>query len=523
MDRQTTVRQAIETISVTLNKFAHSGTTGIVLRLHSDQGIVLLQDDLPLSQYELLIKSSLFLEYSYKDELLSNTTTTTNNNNSSNNNNNNNNNNKNGEEEEEGYYYYPEMWNVPDYEGQLIKQGHFVKNWKMRWFILQHNKLFYFKNRPTKYIREPTGVILLKGSTLNLTPKSNKNNCFEIIESTGKSYLIYSENKEEIEVWIKAIEEGINKIDTTPNSIKHHLHIDPNEFQVTLHDVISAENPRERYDCDQFEKIGQGGLAKVYCVTDKVTNNKVAIKCIRITSRNLKYIIPEILNHKTCHHVNVVQFLSAYFVPTKQQLWVALEYMPNGSLADFLEPTPPKLDPLCLKENIIAYVCREVLKALSYIHSLNRIHRDIKSDNILIGENYEIKLADFGFAAHLTETRRVRKTVVGTPYWMAPELIDGYPYGIPVDIWSLGIVIMECAEGLPPYFQHKPAKATELIRSQGAPPLKNEKKWTNEFRDFLSQCLVYDPSKRSTTDQLLAHPFLKIARDREDLSKSFSL
>jgi len=116
-----------------------------------------------------------------------------------------------------------------------------------------------------------------------------------------------------------------------------------------------------------------------------------------------------------------------------------------------------------------------------------------------------------GFAVQLTEKRQNRKTIVGTPYWMAPELIDGYPYEKAVDVWSLGIMIMEMAEGLPPYFEHKPQKATELISQQGAPPLKNEKKWSKEFKEFLSLCLIYNPKIRSTVEQLLAHQFLAIS------------
>ena len=303
----------------------------------------------------------------------------------------------------------PEMWNNPDLQGQLTKQGHFVKNWKLRWFILQHNRLFYFKVRPTKYTREPTGFIILKGATANINTKINKNPCIEIEEkATGTMYYMYSQSKESTEQWCNAIRDATLKKDTTPNSMRHHLHIDHTEFNISITEIISPENPQDRYDCDEFEKIGQGGLAKVYCAVDKLTKQKVAIKSIRVTARNLKYILPELMNHKTCHHANVVDFLNAYYLSDRQQIWVVLEFMPGGSLADFLEPIAPKFESTSLPENQIAYISKEVLKALDYIHSMNKIHRDIKSDNVLLGDVNDyttIKLADFGFAVHLTEKR----------------------------------------------------------------------------------------------------------------------
>lgn len=145
---------------------------------------------------------------------------------------------------------------------------------------------------------------------------------------------------------------------------------------------------------------------------------QVAIKMIRLTAKNFKYIIPEIVHHKSLQHPNVVSFLDAYYVPDERQLWVVLECMAAGSLTNLLKPPQDPTEEFNpLPERTIAYVSREVLKALSYIHSLNRVHRDIKSDNVLLGMNGEVKLADFGFVAQLDSSRRHRRTVVGTPYW----------------------------------------------------------------------------------------------------------
>jgi len=188
--------------------------------------------------------------------------------------------------------------------------------------------------------------------------------------------------------------------------------------------------------------------------------------------------------------------------------------MSAGNLTQLLKPpeTTEMYNPL--PEPTIAFVCRGVLRALKYIHDLQRVHRDIKSDNVLLGEDGSVKLADFGFIAELTQSRKHRRTVVGTPYWMAPELIDGYAYGKEVDIWSLGIMTMEMAEGLPPYYAHKAKKATSLITDQGAPPLKNKKRWTEQFLNFLDSCLIYNPKERATVDQLLEKPFILSAPEK---------
>lgn len=411
----------------------------------------------------------------------------------------------------------PDMWSNPDLQGHLTKQGHIVRNWKTRWFILQHNKLFYFKEPPTKWITKPTGSIYLNGCSVQAVSKGNSRPyCMELQEKgSSKVYLISARAQEELDTWIKWIEDASVKTESEPNNVKHNLHVETDSsLNFSLDQLISSGDPYTFYT--DFESIGKGGLAiGVYAARDVRTNLKVAIKVMPITAKNLRYIIPEMINHKSMSHPNVVDFIDAYYVPEEKQLWVVLEYMTKGNLTKVLCPSNEVF--VSFDEWKISFVSREVMKALQYLHDKDRIHRDIKSDNVLIGTQGEVKLADFGFVAQLTEKRRNRQTVVGTPYWMAPELIDGFPYGKEVDVWSLGILIIEMAEGLPPYYSHTPKKATQLISQQGVPPLKDKKKWTPEFLDFLDRCLTYDPQQRATVDELLDHPFIIKYKDIESL------
>jgi len=168
----------------------------------------------------------------------------------------------------------------------------------------------------------------------------------------------------------------------------------------------------------------------------------------------------------------------------------------------------------------IAYVISETLKALSYIHGMHRIHRDIKSDNILIGSNAEIKLADFGYAVQLSDEDEKRTTICGSPYWMAPEVIQGDQYGKQVDIWSLGIMVMECCDLQPPYILETPQKALFLITTQDPPPIRNGEKWSKEIKHFINLCLQKDAEKRPAALDLLQHPFLRCTCTGKDFRDS---
>jgi len=229
-----------------------------------------------------------------------------------------------------------------------------------------------------------------------------------------------------------------------------------------------------------------------------------------INMENIHLLCTEINIMKSSKHENIVEYIDSFIVDTNK-LWVVMELMDGGCLTDVLE----QFDKVRLDEPQIAHVCLTTLRALRYIHRSHRIHRDVKSDNILLNSRGEVKIADFGYAAQLTEEKQKRHTVVGTPYWMAPELIRGHDYGTKVDIWSLGIMLMEMVEGEPPYLEFPPLRALFLITTKGIPPLSSSDQFTPELIDFYNKCLDKEVDKRPGADDLLEHPFLKKACEPE--------
>mmetsp|Transcript_18108 Transcript_18108/g.28093 ORF Transcript_18108/g.28093 Transcript_18108/m.28093 type:complete len:518 (+) Transcript_18108:57-1610(+) len=259
-----------------------------------------------------------------------------------------------------------------------------------------------------------------------------------------------------------------------------------------------------------LEKCGEGSSGEVYKGIHKDTKEVTAIKVISLGgSEKLCNIKNEIMMLKLSKHPNVVEHRGTFMKDEK--LWVAMEYMDGGALTEVIS--------ICqISEPQIACICKEILNALVGIHDGNRIHRDIKSDNVLITISGDIKLADFGYCAQLTETVDKRNSVVGTPYWMAPELIKGMEYGTSVDVWSLGIAAIEMAEGDPPYLDFPPLRALFLIATHGPPSLKEPEKWSDIFKHFLGRCLELEPGDRASAKELLEHPFLKLACPTRNLT-----
>jgi p21-activated kinase 1 len=280
-----------------------------------------------------------------------------------------------------------------------------------------------------------------------------------------------------------------------PVATRHYRRrINEDPILAKLRAVVSVGNPKERYTL--IAQIGQGASGCVMTAIDNDTDMLVAIKQMNLAQQsNKEFILNEILVMRENLHPNVVNYLDSYLVDN--QLWVVMEYLQGGSLTDIVVET--RMD-----EHQISTVCREVLQALEFLHKNQVIHRDIKSDNILLGLDGRVKLTDFGFCAQLAEQNK-RTTMVGTPYWMAPELVkrsDADGYGPKVDIWSLGIMAIEMIEGEPPYLNMNPVRALYLIETTGKPQI-NRSSLSETFQDFLDCCLEVDVEKRWTASSLL--------------------
>ena len=270
--------------------------------------------------------------------------------------------------------------------------------------------------------------------------------------------------------------------------------------------VLREEDYKVNYS--DMVKLGQGASGTVYSAKDRRTGRIVALKICSLSE--LAELKNEIGLQNLTKHPNIVECIEAYV--SKSDVCIVMELMQGGSLTDLCSVPAP------MPEACIALVCKRMLMALAYMHRMHRLHRDIKSDNVLVNYDGEVKLADFGFSIGLTEEESKRTSVVGTPYWMAPELIKGQEYDGKVDVWSLGITLVEMAEGEPPLYKEPPLRALLLITVNPPPTLKEPAKWSQSMNHFLARCLEPDPSRRSSAEQLLMHPFLQRASSDAEFS-----
>ncbi|TFK29646.1 STE/STE20/PAKA protein kinase [Coprinopsis marcescibilis] len=275
-----------------------------------------------------------------------------------------------------------------------------------------------------------------------------------------------------------------------------------------LKQICTDADPTKLYR--NLIKIGQGASGGVYTAYQVGTNMSVAIKQMDLDKQPKKdLIINEILVMRSSRHPNIVNYIDSFLY--KNDLWVVMEYMEGGSLTDVVTAN-------LMTEGQIAAVSRETCQGLEHLHRHGVIHRDIKSDNVLLSMVGDIKLTDFGFCAQINDGHAKRTTMVGTPYWMAPEVVTRKEYGPKVDIWSLGIMAIEMIEGEPPYLNQNPLKALYLIATNGTPTIANPENLSAVFTDYLNKTLEVDAERRPSATELLQHPFFKLSEPLRTLA-----
>ncbi len=448
-------------------------------------------------------------------------------------------------------YLSPDRWQQPLKAGpMLVKEGE--SKWTKRFCILKDRQLFGFAEKPFSEFTDPTARVFLElCSKIALVQGGGGSQVVKISEKIGsktKVYFLASKQAEVLAAWKAALDLELQKTEAERDAGnattlaaaatfgleesgggggavglggggEEEAGFDTTELDhrktMDLKDLVSKESPSKIYG--NFVKIGRGAFSNVWTAVDKITGEMVAIKVIKIEKKTFKYVRGEVVTMKRFEsHPNIVRYINSFVLPKVEQIWIVMDYLEGGSLMDYVGPEQN------WPEEQIAFVLRDSLKALAYLHSKERIHRDIKSGNILIAGGGQIKVGDFGFATKVEQPEAAQKqrakTVLGTPLWMAPEIHRREQYSSGVDIWALGIVAIEMAEGVPPYKGLNREEIREQVKTKGA-GLKHPGDWSPEFNDFVSQSLTMDPEKRPSAEALLKHPFLKRAADRLTMLK----
>jgi len=263
-------------------------------------------------------------------------------------------------------------------------------------------------------------------------------------------------------------------------------------------DISNVDDPSSLFDL--HDQVGEGAHGSVFKARFKPTDTEVAVKMIHITTPEARDSIKnEIDILERCSDANIVKYHGCFF--QGDTLWVVMDFCGLGAVADLRGVLGS------LSEEQIAAIVYFTLHGVSYLHSLGLIHRDLKSDNLLLTHRGELKIADFGVSAQLTKTAKAQ-TTIGTPLFMSPEVLDGQAYDSKADIWSLGVTLIEMADGVPPHHEHQVLRAMMLIAEGDSPTVRQPEQWSEQLLDFLACTLRKRPSERPSAQQLLSHPFM---------------
>ena len=289
-----------------------------------------------------------------------------------------------------------------------------------------------------------------------------------------------------------------------PKTVSHSLkeqRLSHSELVAALELVVTPGDPRPLLQ--DWQWVGQGTTATVHSAFCPALRRRVAVKQMSLRRQQRRELtFNEVVMMREFRHPGIVSLLDCHLV--EEQLWVVMEFMEGGSLTEIVTTTR-------MKEREAAAVCVQVLSALAFLHCLGVIHRDIKSDSILLSLDGAAKLSDFGFCAQVSAKASQRQSLVGTPYWMAPEMVARLPYGPEVDIWSLGILMIEMLEGEPPNFDDPPMAAMQQIKDCAAPRLATTTPASLQLTSFLDRVLVKEQDKRESAANLLKSTFIKSA------------
>lgn len=301
--------------------------------------------------------------------------------------------------------------------------------------------------------------------------------------------------------WMYDTRDDNNENDYPRQHQRYHSRSSPLKIQTLTEDRSS--------DLDLLSLLGEGSFGAVYKAIHKTTTACVAVKVIPNgsgTDAETEKIKSEIDILSRCDSPYIVGYVECFVKPpTKKpgEMWIVMEYCEGGSMSDLVEAG-------MIPEDCIRAVCASIVLGLQYLHGVaNVCHRDIKCGNVLLTEDAHVKLADFGVSAELTNTLNKRKTVVGSPFWMAPEVIRESHYDGRADVWSLGITVIEMAQGSPPHSNLNPLRAIFVIPNKPAPTLADPDSWSPEMLDFVRCCCQKDPNQRHDSALLSSHPFIK--------------